>query len=187
MALPLAGEPFRFRLSRQAVGAALAVGVPTLVVGLADSAAESLPRLLLRGLWSLELIGIYYFVEKLSRHLIVIPQAVGKVFLPNLMSKLGSASRGQDLSDHVLLPARFLGHAMALLIGGAALFLPPVVRSVYPRYAAGAEAIPLMFVAAWWTSAGTIAWNHLLGTKNCAATNGRNSGLAGGSCHVAFW
>lgn len=166
MALRLAGEPLRLRLSREAVGAALAVGLPTLVVGLADSAAESLPRLLLQGLWSLELIGVYYFVEKLSRHLIVIPQAVGKVFLPNLMSKLGAAAPGQDISDHVVLPARFLGHGMAFLIGGAALFLPSLVRSVYPRYAAGAEIIPVMFLAAWWTSAGTIAWNHLLGTRN---------------------
>ncbi|MBI2920184.1 MAG: oligosaccharide flippase family protein [Planctomycetes bacterium] len=159
------GTGFRLRMPGVALKTVLAIGLPTFIVGLVDSAYGAIGRVMLKPIVTAELLGLYFFALKFNRYFLGLPQAVGRVYLPNLMSKLGRVSDERELASSVTIPALFMGHAMAVLISVAAVLVPELVRVAYPKFAASAEAMSILFIGAYWPAVGMICWKHLLGTN----------------------
>ncbi|MCC6739428.1 MAG: oligosaccharide flippase family protein [Planctomycetia bacterium] len=158
----------RLRLPGRALASLLSVGFPIFVIGLLDSGYVTAARWRLLPAFGAVAFGLYFFGWKMSSYLVAFPQAVGRVYFPNFAAKLAGAPDERDLAADVVEPALFLGQVMALLAGGAALFLPDFVRVAYPSYAGSAEPMRIMLAAAWWSGAGVVPWKHLVAAKRWA-------------------
>lgn len=169
----------KLRVSGSALREVLALGVPALLVGLVDSGYAAVPRIRLEPMVPAAALGLFYFAWKMNRYFVTFPQSIGRVFFPNLATKLATAKSERDISQHVVVPTYFVGQAMALLMGGAALFLPEVFRNPasltflpdsvirgLSRYAGSATAMQILILAAWWSGVGMIPWKHLQAVKS---------------------
>ncbi|NUN50441.1 MAG: lipopolysaccharide biosynthesis protein [Candidatus Brocadiae bacterium] len=155
----------RFRCTRAGLRTALSLGLPTLILGFSDTLAIIAGRVFLQELVTLETLGLYYFAVRITRYVLALPQAIGKVYIPNLASKLATVTSEKDLAPWVVLPGRFAAWGMALLIGGGALVIPPILAALFPRYAPGAEVLFILLLAVYWPCVGTLAWKHLVTVK----------------------
>jgi O-antigen/teichoic acid export membrane protein len=156
------GYRFRPRLSVAPLRAAMALGLPLILMGFLDVLFVSVDRWTIARAFSPDQLGYYAFGFMATSLLAVIPATVASVLYPRMLARYASTRDPAASRGLLLPPLRVISVMMVLVVAGAAVTLPPVVRAWLPKYTPSIPVIRMLLAPSLFLALGPFTGNYLV-------------------------
>ena len=145
----LAGNFYiRPRLDRPMLWRLILVGAPIAGVLFSDILLRTIDGVLLVRYFSAYHFGLYSVAMQIAAYLYRIPEAAGFVLMPRIWERYGADRRPEALRDYVIRPTLAAALIMPVLAGFVFIIMPPMIRTIIPRFAPAIFAAQVLSLAA---------------------------------------
>ena len=147
---------YTFQVDLSAVRRTLTLGVPLIVLGVLETVFLSVDRWVIVARLSETQLGYYALGIMASNMITLIPGSVASVVYPRMLERFGTSGEPMSLRGLLIGPTRAVATLMAILIGGAVLILPSIIRFFLPKYAPSIPVLMLLIPGAFFCATASI-------------------------------
>ena len=153
---------FAFHVSRGAVRRSFEMGIPLTILGVVDSLFISIDRWVIVSYMGATVLG-YYALGIMASNLIgLVPGSIANVLYPKMLERFGASGSEVALRGLMVGPIRAMAAVISLLIGGAVLILPLLIRFFVPKYLPSVSLFGILISAAFFYASATIPGSFLV-------------------------
>jgi len=124
------------------------VGVPIAGVLFSSILLRTIDGVLVVKYFDAYRFGLYSVAMQIAAYLYRIPEAAGFVLMPRIWERYGADHRTEALRDYVIRPTLAAGLIMPILAGFVFIMMPPMIRTIIPRFAPAIFAAQVLSLAA---------------------------------------
>jgi len=138
----------RPRLDRPMLWRLIRVGVPIAGVLFSGILLRTIDGVLVVRYFDAYRFGLYSVAMQTAAYLYRIPEAAGFVLMPRIWERYGADKRPEALRDYVIRPTLAAGLIMPVLAGFVFIIMPPMIRTIIPRFAPAIFAAQVLSLSA---------------------------------------
>ena len=153
---------FPFHIAGRAVRRSFVVGIPLIVLGIIDSFFISIDRWVIAAYMGTTVLG-YYALGIMASNLIgMVPGSIASVLYPKMLERFGATGNPTALKGLFVGPARLMAGFMSLIIGGAVIILPLLIKFLLPKYLPSVPLFGILISAAFFYAAASIPGSFMV-------------------------
>ncbi len=153
---------FIFHISSDAVRRSFGMGVPLIILGVFDSIFLSVDRWVIAASMGATMLG-YYALGIMSSNLIgLVPSSIASVLYPKMLERFGANGNPTALKSLFVGPTRLMAGFVSLLIGGAMIILPFLIKFILPKFLPSVSLFIILLPAAFFYAAASIPGSFMV-------------------------
>jgi O-antigen/teichoic acid export membrane protein len=151
-----------FRIDGLALRRSFFTGAPLLIIGVLASLFLSIDRWMIASYMGATMLGYYALSIMLSNLIGLIPGSIASVLYPKWLERFGATGNPTALKGLFVGPVRVVVAFMSLLIGGAVLILPFLIKFLLPKYLPSVPLFGILIPAAFFYAAASIPGSFMV-------------------------
>jgi len=153
---------YAFQVNGVVVRRCFIVGAPVMILGVFETVFISIDRWMIASFLSAEMLG-YYALGIMANNLIsLVPGSIASVLYPKMLERFGASGSEVALRGLMTGPSRAMAALISLLVGGAVLVLPFLIKVFVPKYLPSVSLFGILIPAAFFYASSVIPGNLLV-------------------------